>query len=913
MTDFTDRAERMQSMILARGLEFERTLVTTVVEETVAGQFVRDVLSADELSEEQRMRVLVTGLRALDGSADLRVAWRRDDQDFSAHHRPWKGGKSWEVGALVALDDGRRVELRQDLDGGESAAVDASGKDVSDEIANEGNPDASRWFGLDRRSFRATACVRQAEVLEVLADAELLQAHLQRAAAGAGNGQTAALALNRITEFERDQVGQDRSNSTKPLRRARQRVDSAGLAREKMLLDRQHLATLIARADEAAARATELSSQLARAEANVATRELQELERRLLRARELETRFGGKPHTSRSHDDDLARSVINAVQAWTSRPAIPELPEPGIDELARQLAAVPAVPEGDLEPDGAVLSAKASLDRAQLSLELHAATRPGNLVAPFSDTSESELRALADVLSADAGHESTRAQPGTNTRTARLSARQLRSLAIVGSLVAGVVAMVLGSPWLGVPLVLTGVFIWFLTRVREERPVPANASPASPAVRDVRQRAYLRVEALGVSDDPTELRALADQFVTYSQGQEALARWSEKGGELRAAVQAAERTLIDSLRARGLAEGIGVEDYVRACQERSRTSALAARRPGLEERIAYRREAERSAATAADASSRASTMLRDAAASCGLPAAPPDELAGRLAKWLEERRKELADRDAAEREWTELQVLLDGRRLVDLEAELEQRQNVVSRLSAALDGPTPTRTAAPNDTELPALRAAAADAAQEAAAFKAEAQTVERSLPRAADIDVELVAAGAELEEVENLAQTLGLTREFLERAQDRVHVSMAPVLQKTLDQWLPRVTQGRYVASLVDPQTLKVRIRSIDGPWRDAQLLSHGTAEQAYLLLRLAITDHLTAGRESCPVILDDVVVQSDSDRTRTLLELLHEISRMRQVVLFTLSEQAASWAEQRLHGPRDRFERLDRVDIPA
>lgn len=39
-------------------------------EQTVRGQFVRDVLNADNLSEEQRQRVLVTGLRALDGRSD---------------------------------------------------------------------------------------------------------------------------------------------------------------------------------------------------------------------------------------------------------------------------------------------------------------------------------------------------------------------------------------------------------------------------------------------------------------------------------------------------------------------------------------------------------------------------------------------------------------------------------------------------------------------------------------------------------------------------------------------------------------------------------------------------------------------------------------------------------------------------
>jgi DNA repair protein SbcD/Mre11 len=39
-------------------------------EQTVRGQFVRDVLGADELDSDQRRRVLITGLRALDGRND---------------------------------------------------------------------------------------------------------------------------------------------------------------------------------------------------------------------------------------------------------------------------------------------------------------------------------------------------------------------------------------------------------------------------------------------------------------------------------------------------------------------------------------------------------------------------------------------------------------------------------------------------------------------------------------------------------------------------------------------------------------------------------------------------------------------------------------------------------------------------
>ena len=42
-------------------------------ESTVRGQFVRDVLDAPDLDAAERQRVLVTGMRALDGRDDLEV------------------------------------------------------------------------------------------------------------------------------------------------------------------------------------------------------------------------------------------------------------------------------------------------------------------------------------------------------------------------------------------------------------------------------------------------------------------------------------------------------------------------------------------------------------------------------------------------------------------------------------------------------------------------------------------------------------------------------------------------------------------------------------------------------------------------------------------------------------------------
>ena len=96
--------------------------------------------------------------------------------------------------------------------------------------------------------------------------------------------------------------------------------------------------------------------------------------------------------------------------------------------------------------------------------------------------------------------------------------------------------------------------------------------------------------------------------------------------------------------------------------------------------------------------------------------------------------------------------------------------------------------------------------------------------------------------------------------------------------------------------QTLLVEVREPQGEWRDASLLSHGTAEQVYLLLRLALCRHLVAENETCPLILDDPVSACDGHRQVLVLETLLAISEETQVILFTHDDDVRDWGHRRL-----------------
>ena len=68
-----------------------------------------------------------------------------------------------------------------------------------------------------------------------------------------------------------------------------------------------------------------------------------------------------------------------------------------------------------------------------------------------------------------------------------------------------------------------------------------------------------------------------------------------------------------------------------------------------------------------------------------------------------------------------------------------------------------------------------------------------------------------------------------------------------------------------------------------EAGYLSAGTLDIMYLAVRLAVCELALPEGESCPLILDDALVNLDDERLEQAMKLLGEIAKQRQVILFT------------------------------
>ena len=64
---------------------------------------------------------------------------------------------------------------------------------------------------------------------------------------------------------------------------------------------------------------------------------------------------------------------------------------------------------------------------------------------------------------------------------------------------------------------------------------------------------------------------------------------------------------------------------------------------------------------------------------------------------------------------------------------------------------------------------------------------------------------------------------------------------------------------------------------------LSDGTRDQLYLALRLAAIEHHVETVSPCPVILDDILINSDDARASAALQVIGDLAKRTQVLFFT------------------------------
>ncbi|MFW5904873.1 MAG: ATP-binding protein, partial [bacterium] len=174
-------------------------------------------------------------------------------------------------------------------------------------------------------------------------------------------------------------------------------------------------------------------------------------------------------------------------------------------------------------------------------------------------------------------------------------------------------------------------------------------------------------------------------------------------------------------------------------------------------------------------------------------------------------------------------------------------------------------------------------------------------------IEGEILHVREELERVRRRRDRLALLGGIVRVADHRFRDRNQPDVLRTAGRYLETITGGRYRRLLMQEGELSGTLY-LEGPGYPQAVevdtpISTGTREQVYLALRLAVIDHLDAGGERLPLVLDEAFVNWDVERRGRAFAVLGELARERQIFVFTCHEPMA----RELEGEGARLVRLD------
>jgi uncharacterized protein YhaN len=147
---------------------------------------------------------------------------------------------------------------------------------------------------------------------------------------------------------------------------------------------------------------------------------------------------------------------------------------------------------------------------------------------------------------------------------------------------------------------------------------------------------------------------------------------------------------------------------------------------------------------------------------------------------------------------------------------------------------------------------------------------------------------------LKNKGNALRLALDVLTEAGAEIRSSLAPDVNRRMSGIISGLTAGKY-SDLRGNDRLSLSAALPDsGGVRSVMSLSGGTEDQMYLALRLALSELLTVGGESLPLIFDEVFSQFDDRRTSLALQYLHNIYFGKQILIFTCKQREIELARE-------------------
>jgi uncharacterized protein YhaN len=159
-------------------------------------------------------------------------------------------------------------------------------------------------------------------------------------------------------------------------------------------------------------------------------------------------------------------------------------------------------------------------------------------------------------------------------------------------------------------------------------------------------------------------------------------------------------------------------------------------------------------------------------------------------------------------------------------------------------------------------------------------------------IEEDITRLNRQKQKLEQRGQALTIAMEAMESAAKEVQNKHIPNINKRFNQVFSELTCNKYSDIRMGEGIMvsEPEYKSIV----PAKVLSDGTIDQLYLALRIAAADTIATNGETFPLILDEPFSQYDDKRIENTLKCIYEISKKRQVIIFTCKQREKELIEE-------------------
>jgi len=178
----------------------------------------------------------------------------------------------------------------------------------------------------------------------------------------------------------------------------------------------------------------------------------------------------------------------------------------------------------------------------------------------------------------------------------------------------------------------------------------------------------------------------------------------------------------------------------------------------------------------------------------------------------------------------------------------------------------------------------------------ADVKNLYRNKKNVSQVEDEIRQLKKEIDDLEEYYGYLDLAQSTLSEAFIEIRQSFGPMLNNKTAQIFNRLTDGKY-QNVVISRNFDITVKDVhNSDLHDWKYLSSGTIDQAYLALRIAVSDLILNKDEGLPLMLDDVFVQYDDTRAKQGVDFIVDYSceneHSSQIILFTCHKRIVDWA---------------------